>query len=177
MKGYVARKGNRWYAVIYEGTDPVTGREVRRWHPAGTERADAERLAARLASELEDRNDAVRGLTFGAFLTSRWLPGKRLALEASTYAGYRRNIDNHISPALGRIRLRALRDRHLEAFYDRLLHPRDSRSTPCRLRLRESRPLTRHRSIVAVIEAPRDLSRQIGSRRGHVVAVPGQHRA
>jgi hypothetical protein len=29
MKGYVARKGNRWYAVIYEGTDPITGRERR----------------------------------------------------------------------------------------------------------------------------------------------------
>jgi hypothetical protein len=29
MKGYVARKGDRWYAVIYEGLDPVTGRERR----------------------------------------------------------------------------------------------------------------------------------------------------
>lgn len=48
MKGYVARKGNRWYAVIYEGTDPITGRERRSWHPAGCERGDAERLAARL---------------------------------------------------------------------------------------------------------------------------------
>ena len=28
MDGYVARKGNRWYAVIYEGLDPVTGREA-----------------------------------------------------------------------------------------------------------------------------------------------------
>jgi hypothetical protein len=36
MNGYVARKGNRWYAVIYEGLDPVTGREIRRWHAAGT---------------------------------------------------------------------------------------------------------------------------------------------
>ena len=51
MKGYVARKGDRWYAVIYEGLDPVTGRERRSWHPAGTDRADAERLAARLAGE------------------------------------------------------------------------------------------------------------------------------
>lgn len=42
MKGYVARKGDRWYAVIYEGLDPVTGRERRRWHPAGTSREDAE---------------------------------------------------------------------------------------------------------------------------------------
>ena len=38
MKGYVARKGDRWYAVICEGLDPVTGKERRRWHrpvPAG----------------------------------------------------------------------------------------------------------------------------------------------
>jgi len=30
MKGYVARKGDRFYAVIYEGLDPLTGRERRR---------------------------------------------------------------------------------------------------------------------------------------------------
>lgn len=45
MKGYVARKGDRWYAVIYEGLDPVTGRERRSWHAAGTSREDAVKLA------------------------------------------------------------------------------------------------------------------------------------
>jgi hypothetical protein len=72
MKGYVARKGDRWYAVIYDGLDPVTGRERRIWHPAGTDRADAERLAARLAADVNGRNDDVRGLSFGAYLTKRW---------------------------------------------------------------------------------------------------------
>lgn len=128
MKGYVARKGNRWYAVIYEGIDPITGRERRRWHPAGVERVDAERLAARLALELEGRNDKVRSLTFGAFLNSRWLPGKRLVLADTTYDGYRRNVENHIVPALGRLPLRRLAPHHLEAFYDGLLHPRDARA-------------------------------------------------
>ncbi len=109
MKGYVTRKGNRWCAVAYEGTDPVTGKERHSWHAAGPNRADAERLAARLASELEGRNDEVRGLTFGAFLTSRWLPGKRLVLAETTYIGYRRNVENHVLPTLGRIRLRRLR--------------------------------------------------------------------
>lgn len=127
MKGYVARRGNRWYAVIYEGIDPVTGKERRRWHAAGTERADAERLAARLARELEGRNDEVRSLRFGAYLTSRWLPGKRVVLAATTYNGYRRNVENHIIPALGHIALRRLRPHHLEAFYERLLHPDDRR--------------------------------------------------
>lgn len=127
MKGYVARKGNRWYAVIYEGTDPVTGKERRRWHAAGPNRQDAERLATRLASDLEGRNDEVRSLRFGAYLTARWLPGKRVVLAVSTYSSYRRNIENHIVPALGHIGLRRLRPHHLEAFYDRLLHPTDGR--------------------------------------------------
>jgi integrase len=128
MKGYFARKGNRWYAVIYEGTDPITGRERRSWHPAGCDRGDAERLAARLVAEREGAGGKVRSLSFGTFVTSRWLPGKRLALAPSTYNGYRRNVDRHIVPALGRIGLRRLRPHHLEAFYEGLLHPRSGRA-------------------------------------------------
>ena len=60
MKGYVARKGNRWYAVIYEGIDPITGKERRSWHPAGPSRADAERLAARVATS-PDATTRCRG--------------------------------------------------------------------------------------------------------------------
>jgi hypothetical protein len=81
MKGYVACKRGRWYAVIYEGLDPVTGRERRRWHPAGTDRAKAERLAARLAAEEQGRADAARALTFGSYLTGQWLPAKKLQLH------------------------------------------------------------------------------------------------
>ncbi len=63
MKGYVASKGDRWYAVIYEGLDPVTGKERRSWHPAGTSRDDAERLAQRLAKDSNGRNDEGRSHT------------------------------------------------------------------------------------------------------------------
>ena len=30
MNGYVAQRRGRFYAVIYEGRDPVTGKEIRR---------------------------------------------------------------------------------------------------------------------------------------------------
>ena len=60
MKGHVRRKGDRWYAVIYEGIDPVTGKERRSWHAAGTERANAERLAAQLAAKANGRRDETR---------------------------------------------------------------------------------------------------------------------
>ena len=73
MDGYVARKGNRWYAVIYHGLDPVTGREQRTWHAAGTDREAAERLAHKFAKETVGRDDGNRSLTF------RCLPHATLA--------------------------------------------------------------------------------------------------
>jgi integrase len=123
MNGYIAKRRGRYYAVIYEGLDPITGRERRRWPPAGVDRVAAERLAARLAAEEQGRADAVRALTFGAYLTGQWLPSKKLQLAASTYRGYERNVQRHILPALGRIGLRRLRHHHIEALHDQLLTP------------------------------------------------------
>jgi hypothetical protein len=34
LHGYVIRKRDRYYAVIYEGRDSVNGKERRSWHPA-----------------------------------------------------------------------------------------------------------------------------------------------
>jgi hypothetical protein len=121
MKGHVRQRGSRFYAVIYEGLDPVTGREIRRWHPAGTDRAGAERLAAKLAKAKEAHSDATRSLTFGAFLVRDWLPSKKLRLAATTYAGYERNVQRHVLPALGRTRLRRVTHNQINALYDRLL--------------------------------------------------------
>jgi len=82
-------------------------------------------LAARLAAKLNGRNDGGRSLTAGAYLTTRWLPGKKLELAYSTWDGYRRKIDRHILPTLGKVPIRRLRPHHLEALYDQKLHPTD----------------------------------------------------
>ena len=127
MHGYVTQRRGRFYAVIYEGLDPVTGRERRRWHPAGTNRADAERLATKLARAEDGRADAVRSLTFGAYLARDWLPMKKLQLAVTTYASYERNIKRHVLPALGQIRLRRLKHTQINALYDQLLKPTPNR--------------------------------------------------
>jgi len=126
MKGYVAKKGSRYYAVVYEGLDPVTGKEVRKWHPAGTCRGDAETLASRLAAETNDGTDATRSLTFGAYLTQQWLPGKANTLAKSTWHGYRRKIERHVLPTLGAVPIRRLKVTHLEALYESKLRPTDA---------------------------------------------------
>jgi len=59
VRGYVAKKGNRWYAVIYDGINAATGKEQRRWVAAGTRRGDAEKLVTDLVRRRNDGEEVV----------------------------------------------------------------------------------------------------------------------
>lgn len=129
MQGYIARKRDRWYAVIYEGVDPETGRERRRWVPAGTDRSDAEALAIRLGVvEAERRNGFRSELTVDGFVTRYWLPAKQLRLEPTSFDGYRRSVRLHIHPHLGGIPLRKLQTEQIEQLYTELLATGNTRT-------------------------------------------------
>ena len=130
MKGHVTCKGDVWYAVIYEGVDPITGKERRRWHRAGPNRAEAEALAARLAAAEHARRNGHRSqLTVGGFITRYWLPAKRLGLEASTFDGYQRVVQLHVLPQLGDVPLRGLRTERLEQLYTDLVDHGNTRTS------------------------------------------------
>jgi len=129
MKGHVTRKGDVWYVVIYEGVDSVSGKERRRWHRAGTNRNEAETLAASLAAAEDIRRSRRRSLlTVGRFITGYWLPAKKLDLEASTYDGYQRVVRLHLLPHIGDIPLRGLRTERLEQLYGDLLDHGNTRT-------------------------------------------------
>ncbi len=122
MRGGIQKKGNRYYAVIYDGIDPGTGKKRRRWIAAGTRRSDAEKV---LAAEIKRRHDGepvpTEKLTLGQYLTERWLPIQKSRVRASTYDSYRRNIDLHVLPALGRRPLDKLAAEDIDLFYATLL--------------------------------------------------------
>lgn len=172
MNGYVARKGNRWYAVIYEGLDPVTGREIRRWHAAGTDKASAERLARRLARELTGPNDRGRSMTFGAFLTQTWLPAKRIELRPTTWDGYRRIVHRHVLPTLGSVPMRRLRPEQIEDLYESKLRPTDGRRPLAPKTVLEIHVVIRcalndavqrgyaHKNVALIAKAPRQRPRE-----------------
>jgi integrase len=118
MRGYVVKKGNQYYAVIYEGIDPTSGKERRRWHPGGPRRRDAERLVNELVKRKDD--GTYRGpdrLSVSEYLTQRWLPGQKSQLRVSTYDSYRRNIELHILPRIGGIALQKLVPEDLDGLY------------------------------------------------------------
>jgi integrase len=121
MRGYTAKKGSRYYAVIYEGVDPRTGKERRRWYPAGTRKGDAERLVTELMKRKNDGDYRPPDrITLGSYLIDKWLPAKKAQLRPSTFDSYSRNIDRHVIPAIGRIPLQRLTPEDLDGFYTTL---------------------------------------------------------
>jgi hypothetical protein len=113
---YIVQRSHHFYVVDYTGLDPITGSERRRWHPAGTSRADAEAI--------RDRIDAARPArpcpaTVAGLLNDVWLPSKG-DLTHPTRNRYRWMIDRYINPRIGHNRLDQLRPADLDATYSNL---------------------------------------------------------
>ena len=118
---YIISRNNRFYVVAYDGVDPATGRERRRWHPAGTSRADAEALASGITET--NRVPIPRGraaLTLGDYLTNTWLPERQRRVRATTAYRYGWMIERYIAPTVGLYALRSIRTEHLNDFYTTL---------------------------------------------------------
>lgn len=126
---YVTEKRGVFYAVIYEGRNPVSGRERRRWH-----RCEDHAAAKKLATELTECRTRLRSsgssLTLGEYLLGQWLPAKEATLAPSTHARYVTSVEHYLLPHLGNTPLRRLQTEHFEALYRRLLLTGSRRGGP-----------------------------------------------
>ncbi len=127
---YIVTKQNRFYVVTYDGLDPNTGQERRRWHLAGESRADAEAIAANLTrTTREIRAGSRSAATVTSFISDTWMPKRRQHLRPSTAHRYQWMIDNYITPAFGHLPIRKLRAEHLERLYSDLLEAGGEKAT------------------------------------------------
>lgn len=116
MRGHIAKRGDRYYVVVYEGKNKI------RWHAAGTNRSDADKLRADLVKQMHDGDyRSPDRITLGDYLLERWLPTKRAQLRPSTFSSYERNINLHVILRVGAIQIRKLQPEDLDAFYAELL--------------------------------------------------------
>ena len=119
---YIVQRRDRFYVVAYDGIDPFTQKERRRWHPAGTNRADAEQLVSRIDAESNETAPRVgEPIDVETFLVETWLPRKRLAVRPTTAYRYAWIVQHYIIPTVGSIALRDLRSDHLDHLYAQLL--------------------------------------------------------
>ena len=111
------RSDGRWSSyVTLSGTG---GR--RKYFYARTRVEVQEKLTEALRSSQLGLPMASDRITFGQFL-DRWLEeSAKPAVRPSTYSRYKRDINNHISPTLGRIRLAKLSPGDIQALMNRKL--------------------------------------------------------
>ena len=118
---YIVQRKDRFYVVDYDGLDPITGRERRRWRLVGCDRTEAEELAARLDAERADAQPRRSPTGLGGFLLETWLPRKRAHVRATTHYRYKWIVQHYLLPHLGDIPLSALRPDHLDRLYEDLI--------------------------------------------------------
>ena len=118
---YIVQRKDRFYVVAYDGLDPLTGKERRRWHPVGNNRIEAEGVAAQLDAA-HTSGPPPRGgpIEIGTFLSETWLPQKRRQVRTTTAYRYAWFIQHYVNPAIGHVPLRRLRADHLDTLYETL---------------------------------------------------------
>lgn len=120
ITSYTTKAGTRWRYQLWVPVDPE--------HPDEGERQTG-KAGYRTMSEADDALDAakrqlrehvkfVRSMPTVAEYSKRWLAG--LALANSTIAGYKRNVNNHVTPQLGNIPLDKLTATRLARHYREL---------------------------------------------------------
>ena len=121
MRGGTRRHGKGW-GWFFSAPDPATGK--RRFYSRNgfpTKKAAQEALSAELARFHNGAFVEPSKLTVGAFLLEQWLPAVEGRLRPSTRANYQTNLQVHIIPALGALKLQRLTAPRIAAFYSELL--------------------------------------------------------
>lgn len=118
---YIVSRKNRFYVVTYDGIDPVTGKERRRWIPAGGARTDADAILASIDERTPNLPRATaEDPTIGEYLESTWLPKRERRVRPTTAYRYRWMIQRNIVHELGHYPLRSVRTDHLNDLYFKL---------------------------------------------------------
>lgn len=122
MKGTIIRRGQKWSVVIDLGTDPISGKRVRKWHSGYETRREAEAARVDILGQIQRGGYvAPQKQTFSAYLVDEWLPGVEAALRPSTFDSYKRNVELHVIPHIGSILLQNIAPGHLNGLYATLL--------------------------------------------------------
>lgn len=103
QQGFAKRRGATWTG--YWKVDSPRGRLQRTKGGFRTKSEAVSFLTTTLAGLQSGIVTDPNRLTVGEYLLDRWLPTIRPSVRPSTYDSYRRNIELHIVPELGPVRL------------------------------------------------------------------------
>lgn len=113
------RKDGRWEARYYVGYDPVTGKPIRKSIMGHTQQEVRKKLNAVTVAIDNGEYKEPSKLTVTEWFNI-WVEEYSLNLKPLTMKSYRTQINNHIIPSLGRVKLGTLAPHHIQKFYNKL---------------------------------------------------------
>lgn len=108
----------RWQAGVTLGRKP-NGRPRRVYGPLRASQAEAKADLAALRARADAGGGAPDRQRLGEYLDD-WLASKRLTVKARTFDTYRADVENHVKPNLGHVRLGELTPAHVKTLLDSL---------------------------------------------------------
>ena len=116
------RRGG-WQVIVYAGLDPLTGKQRQITRQVNGSHRQAEKVEARLRTEVADGKHAGTRLKTLGELVDLWIDWRAASdkpISPDTVQDYRSLIAKKIKPAQGGKRLHTINARVLDAFYDDL---------------------------------------------------------
>ncbi len=109
----VERSDGRWMGAVTIGTDPKTGKPKRKYI-YGKRRKDVARKMTDLKKKLFDGTYVEPSNMKLKNWLNRWIEGRKNSISTNTYKFYKRQIDCHINPILGDVKLKELKSFHIQ---------------------------------------------------------------
>jgi integrase len=168
MRGHIRQRGKNSWAIVVRVRDPKTGKSKPHWHTVKGSRKDAEKELTRILHQIDTNTYLTPSKMTVAEYLRKWLKRqeKRISansLSANTWRGYRTNVENHIIPYLGDIRLIKLRAADVDDLFSEYLAEKDLSGTTLLYVFRTLNKALNdavkreeiNRNPVAIIERPR----------------------
>lgn len=118
-KGNPFQRGKTWTFIYY--VQNADGTRVQKWKGGYKTKKDAENdLKIYQAKAALQQTIPTSMLTLKDYLP-QWFESHKKMLAPNTINGYAVNINNHIIPQIGTLKLKDIKPKHLEAFYSTLM--------------------------------------------------------
>lgn len=145
---YKRSENSSWY-IYYDVFDIKTNKKKQVRKGGYKTKQLAQFALTEIRHNLFDNNILPSKMTLKDYL-NEWLEGKKPYIRATTYAGYKVNIDKHISPMIGQIRLCDLSVDLISKFY-KLELQENSRADNIKGKLSNASVLYIHRVLRAAL--------------------------
>lgn len=121
MTGSVSKKRNRWYIRYYIGKDE-NNKWIQKWEGSWETKREAEKVLRSRIDEIESTFERKADNSTVEVFLKNWLETYcKPRLAANTTRGYTVNVEKHIIPYIGNIKLNRLQPKDIQKLYNTLI--------------------------------------------------------